>query len=117
MRYLPADGLRGQRLLAFAGIGAPEGFRRTLLEAGIIEANFAQFVDHHWYTRDEIRELERRAARLGAVGLVTTEKDWTRLRRLPPAGLPLYVLAVRLTLMSGDKEWRAAFERACARPR
>lgn len=117
MRYLPADGLRGQRLVAFAGIGAPEGFRRTLVEAGVIEADFAQFVDHHWYTRDEIRELERRAGRLGAVGLVTTEKDWARLRRLPPAGLPLYVLAVRLALTSGDKEWRAAFERACPQPR
>jgi tetraacyldisaccharide 4'-kinase len=113
MRYLRADALRGRRLVAFAGIGSPDGFRRTLGEAGVIEADFARFGDHHWYERDEIRELERRAARLDAVGLVTTEKDWTRLRRLPPAGVPLYVLSVRLALLSGEGDWRAAFQRVC----
>jgi tetraacyldisaccharide 4'-kinase len=114
MRGLPADALRGQRLLAFAGIGSPDGFQRTLAEAGVVGAGFAGFADHHWYSREEIRELEHRAASLGATGLVTTEKDWTRLRRLPPSGLPLYVFAVRLQLLSGEAQWRAAFERACA---
>ena len=48
---------------------------------------------------------------MGADGLVTTEKDWVRLRRLPPLKRPLYVLSVRLVLTSGEPHWRAAFER------
>ena len=40
---------------------------------------------------------------------MTTEKDWVRLRRLPPLRRPLYVLSVRLQLTSGEAAWRAAF--------
>ena len=116
MRDLGADALRGLKLFAFAGIGAPEGFRQTLAEAGAVEAGFARFADHHRYTPDELAELERRAHGASAIGLVTTEKDWARLRGLPPRGVPLYVLAVRLALLSGEADWRAAFARACPVP-
>jgi len=63
-----------------------------------------------------VAALEQRALAASAVGLVTTEKDWARLRRLPPRGVPLYVLAVRLALLSGAAQWRAAFARACPAP-
>jgi tetraacyldisaccharide 4'-kinase len=116
MRYLGPEALRGRRLLAFAGIGAPDGFRRTLEDTGAVEAGFARFADHHRYTRDEMAGLEARAAAASASGLVTTEKDWARLRRLPALRLPLYVLAVRLVLLSGEPDWRAAFARACPLP-
>jgi tetraacyldisaccharide 4'-kinase len=116
MRVLGPEGLRGLKLFAFAGIGSPDGFRRTLEEAGAVEAGFARFADHHWYTREELAEIEHRATAASAAGLVTTEKDWARLRRLAPPGLPLYVLAVRLVLLSGEAEWRAAFARACPWP-
>ncbi len=113
MRYLGPEALRGLKLFAFAGIGSPDGFRQTLEETGALEAGFARFADHHWYSREEVAALEQRALAASAVGLVTTEKDWARLRRLPPRGVPLYVLAVRLALLSGDAQWRAAFARAC----
>jgi len=112
-RRLAADALRGLKLFAFAGIGSPDGFRQTLEETGAVEAGFARFADHHRYTVEELTDLERHASAASAVGLVTTEKDWARLRGLPPRGLPLYVLAVRLTLLSGEADWRAAFARAC----
>jgi tetraacyldisaccharide 4'-kinase len=113
MRPLGPDALRGLKLFGFAGIGAPDSFRQTLVETGAIEAGFARFADHHWYTVDELATLERRAQAASAVGLVTTEKDWARLRRLPARAVPLYVLGVRLALVSGEAEWRAAFTRAC----
>ena len=74
------------------------------------EAGFARFGDHHWYTREELRGLDATAAVRGADGLVTTEKDWVRLRRLPVPKRPIYVLGVRLVLLSGEGDWRAAFE-------
>jgi tetraacyldisaccharide 4'-kinase len=113
MRLLGPDVLRGQKLFAFAGIGAPDGFRQTLAETGALEAGFARFADHHWYTLEELGTLERRAQAASAVGLVTTEKDWARLRQFPARAVPLYVLGVRLALVSGEAEWRAAFARAC----
>jgi len=115
MKYQPVESLLGKRLFGFAGIGAPEGFRQTLKEAGVAEAGFTRFADHHWYARDELRALDAEAAAVGADGLVTTEKDWVRLRRLPVPKRPIHVLGVRLVLLSGEAEWRAAFERAMAR--
>jgi tetraacyldisaccharide 4'-kinase len=116
MRVLGAEALRGLKLFAFAGIGAPDSFRETLGDAGAVEAGFARFADHHRYTADELAMLERRAHAASAVGLVTTEKDWMRVRALPSPTMPLYVLGVRLVLLAGEAEWRAALARACARP-
>ena len=38
--------------------------------------------------------------------LVTTEKDWVRVRDLPPLRLPLWVLPVRLVIESGLEIWQ-----------
>jgi tetraacyldisaccharide 4'-kinase len=115
MRFVPLSTLPAAKLLAFAGIGEPAAFQRTLAEAATLVADFVTFPDHHWYTRDDLTRLDRRAGDLGADGLVTTEKDWVRLRRLPPLRRPLYVLGVRLRLTSGEGEWRAVFERVARR--
>ena len=71
------------------------------------------FPDHHWYQERDLAALETRAAAPGLDGLVTTEKDWVRLRPLRPCRLPLYVVSVRLQLVSGHAHWLAAFTRAC----
>jgi tetraacyldisaccharide 4'-kinase len=114
MRFVALDALGGARLLAFAGIGSPAGFRRTLRETAATVVDFQEFADHHWYTREELAGLERRAVEMRADGFVTTEKDWVRLRPLPPMRRPVYVLSVRLLLTSGEAHWRAAFEGVAA---
>ncbi len=116
MRSVGVETLRGARLLAFAGIAAPESFRRTLQGAGARLANLVSFADHHWYTRGNLARLDEQAGKAGVDGLVTTEKDWVRLRRLPPIKHPVFVLSVTLVLLSGEAEWLAAFRRACPRP-
>ena len=115
MRFVPLSALGNTKVLAFAGIGAPDGFARTLGETAVVLAGFERFADHHWYTRDDLSRLDRRAAEVGAESLITTEKDWVRLRTLPPLRRPVYVLSVRLRLTSGEATWRAAFERLAPR--
>ncbi|MGH7356138.1 MAG: tetraacyldisaccharide 4'-kinase, partial [Candidatus Rokuibacteriota bacterium] len=116
MRSVGVGALRGARLLAFAGVAAPGSFRRTLEAAGTRLSDLVSFGDHHWYTREDLALLDARAGEAGVDGLVTTEKDWVRLRRLPPIERPLLVLSVTLVLLSGEAEWLAAFRRACPRP-
>lgn len=70
--------LRGRRALAFAGIGDPARFFRTLRSCGIEVAVQRTFDDHHAYTRAEIDRLRMDGARDGLV-LVTTQKDRARL--------------------------------------
>ena len=71
--------LRGQRVLAFAGIGDPTRFFNTLRASGIEVAGQRAFADHHPYSQAEIESLIAKAGRDGLT-LVTTEKDLARLR-------------------------------------
>ncbi|HKW95057.1 MAG TPA: tetraacyldisaccharide 4'-kinase [Methylomirabilota bacterium] len=105
-RRLPVGELVGRRLIAFAGLGSPQGFADTLDAAGIRRVGFVEFPDHHWFTPRDLNELERDARAAGAQGLITTEKDWMRLKDLPPPALPLWVLPVRLALGSGLDIWQ-----------
>ena len=77
--------LRGRRVLAFAGIGDPARFFNTLRASGIEVAAVRAFDDHHPFSDQEIAALIAEAKRSGLT-LVTTEKDFARLRK--PEGLP-----------------------------
>jgi tetraacyldisaccharide 4'-kinase len=113
VRPVPLERLRGARLVPFAGIASPSGFRATLDELGVRMDALIGFRDHHWYDERDLAALEARAETAGVDGLVTTEKDWVRLRALRPCRRPLYVVSVRLDLLAGHDIWMAAFERAC----
>jgi tetraacyldisaccharide 4'-kinase len=71
--------LRGRRVLAFAGIGDPARFFRTLRAGGIEVVAEKAFADHHPFSQSEIEALAATAKRDGLT-LVTTEKDLARLR-------------------------------------
>ena len=73
------DRLRGQRVLAFAGIGDPARFFATLRASGVDVIEERIFADHHPFTLDEIERLISTAAAKSLV-LVTTEKDMARIR-------------------------------------
>lgn len=71
--------LSGKRVFAFAGIGDPERFFRSLRASGIDVARTRAFADHHMFSDDEIAALTADAER-EQLTLVTTEKDLARLR-------------------------------------
>jgi tetraacyldisaccharide 4'-kinase len=70
--------LKGRKVLAFAGIGDPEKFFATAVEAGIAVTERRVFGDHHHYTAEEAGELIMEAEHDGLV-LLTTEKDRARM--------------------------------------
>ena len=73
-----ASALAGQNVVAFAGIGRPDKFFRTLdsLGANVVEAY--AFPDHYSYKASEIGELLD-VAKTRAAALVTTTKDYVRI--------------------------------------
>jgi tetraacyldisaccharide 4'-kinase len=90
--------LRGRRVLAFAGIGDPNRFFRTLRASGVDVVGEKVFADHHPFSGSEIEALAAAAKRDGLT-LVTTEKDLARLHRggeLMPAARDIVPFAVTL---------------------
>ncbi|HLZ03282.1 MAG TPA: tetraacyldisaccharide 4'-kinase [Bradyrhizobium sp.] len=90
--------LRGKRVLAFAGIGDPRRFFRTLRAAGIEVARERTFADHHPFSKGELESLVA-DAKADQLALVTTEKDFARLcrpRETPAALRDIVPFAVTL---------------------
>jgi len=80
-------------VLAFAGIGDPQKFFRTLAAAGINAQIQRSFPDHHRYRADEAAALLAEAERHD-LALVTTEKDLARMQGEP--GLAALVARTRV---------------------
>jgi len=94
--------LAGRRVLAFAGIGRPEKFFRTLAEIGAETAERRAFPDHHAYSPREAEELLAAANRENLL-LVTTEKDQVRFARTPElAALHAASIALPIVLEFDD---------------
>lgn len=87
--------LSGKRVFAFAGIGDPERFFRTLRASGIDVARTRAFADHHMFSEGEIAALAADAQR-EQLTLVTTEKDLARLRGSASVPAGIVPFAVRL---------------------
>jgi tetraacyldisaccharide 4'-kinase len=90
--------LRDKRVLAFAGIGDPQRFFKTLQASGIDVVRQRAFADHHLFSKAEIESLVAEATR-DALTLVTTEKDFVRLRNgdaLPDSAKHITPFAVTL---------------------
>ena len=101
----PIAALRGRRVLAFAGIGDPARFFRTLRASGIEVVQQRAFADHHPFSESEIEALTA-AARRDALTLVTTEKDLARLRGrggLPDGSQEIVPFAVTLEFEEAAK--------------
>ncbi len=98
------DLLRGCRVAAFSGIGNPESFRRTLLDAGANLIAWREFPDHYAYNPQQLASLERWAAASGAEAILCTQKDLVKIPRKELAAIPLWSLVVGMQFSLGEEE-------------
>ncbi|RKH18621.1 tetraacyldisaccharide 4'-kinase [Corallococcus sp. CA047B] len=95
--------LEGRPVLVLAGLARPGGFLRTVTALGAQMRDAALFPDHHRFTADELRDVEARARREGAL-VVTTEKDAVRL----PQGFEAWVVRLGVEVLEGEPHLRRA---------
>ncbi len=109
--------VNGRSVVSFCGLGNPGGFRRTLESLGVRVVDFRTFPDHHAYTREDVGELARWAGTVPAdTTVLTTQKDWVKLRLAELGGRPLRALRIGLAFRSGQDEFEAALRRVSGTP-
>jgi tetraacyldisaccharide 4'-kinase len=97
----PLDRVRSGPVVAFCGLGNPEGFRRTVLGLGADLVDFRTFPDHHPYDRRDVDDLMRWARSRGASLALTTQKDSVKLRLSNLGPVPLRAVRIGLELIEG----------------
>jgi tetraacyldisaccharide 4'-kinase len=114
------EALRGQPVVAFAGVGNPEAFRGQLRLLGVVILDWLPFRDHHRYRIRDVERLSRRAREAGAAAVVMTQKDAVKLRapelRAVALSPPWLSLKIRQTVRAGQDSYRELLARAVAHP-
>lgn len=91
--------------IAVCGLGAPERFYNGLAEAGTTILGHHSFADHYRYRSSDVEAIIRQARALGAIAVLTTEKDAVKLRhwqqRFDAARVKLIICSVTASL-EGD---------------
>jgi len=73
--------IKGRRFFAFAGLGNPQKFYRSIEALGGTVAQIKSFPDHHFFTPEEVDAIAG-GARANGLVIVTTAKDYIRLGNL-----------------------------------
>lgn len=89
-------------VLAFCGIGNPDGFRTTLNSITSSLTEFRAFPDHHNYSQSDLDGLRELASNKNASALICTVKDIVKLRQLKPPGIPVFAVAIEATFDTGQ---------------
>lgn len=96
--------LKARKVLAFAGIGDPEKFFASAVEAGLTIAQCRAFPDHHRFTAEEAATLVMDAEQEG-LALLTTAKDHARMAGEPALAAlaaAAHVLPVKLVVEESE---------------
>ena len=92
---------------AFCGIGNPAAFFDDLRHWGFAVIGRRSFTDHHRYSAEEVRDLNRAASAAGADCLICTEKDRFNLPDSAASALPIYACTIRMALNDEEGFWTA----------
>lgn len=94
--------LAGSKVFAFAGIGSFSGFLETLAALGVTVVGQKKFRDHTSYDQADIARCREEMMRSGGSVMVTTEKDWQKLRGIGVT--QLYVLKIEFAFLDAGQQ-------------
>ena len=102
---LTLEAVRGRRVFAFCGIGNPQGFARTV--ASLVDMDrfdpglMRVFPDHHHYSERDLADVASAAKAARAEIVLTTMKDFVKLRPALWTGPPLYAIEIGVEFLAG----------------
>ena len=110
------DHLKGKKIFAFCGIGNPGAFLNTLKSLSCDLAGEKIYNDHHHYTNDCLADIYEQAECLKADLILTTQKDWTKIKRLAllKKDIPLGYIGIEIKFLAGEEKLRGLIEKTLA---
>jgi tetraacyldisaccharide 4'-kinase len=111
------ESLRGQSILAFAGIGNPQPFFDSLVELGAQLIDTRSLEDHCAYDKTTVTGLLQwiqANAQHQPQRIVCTHKDLVKLRTANLASIPLHALQVELVFRSNEASFWEPIDRVTA---
>ena len=73
-----------KKVFIISGLGNPEFFEKTVEDLGYEICGVKNYPDHYHYKRSDLDKVELLARESGASQILTTEKDWVKLKELKP---------------------------------
>lgn len=101
-RLSPAR-LQNQRVTTFSAVGTPRSFQLLLSRMGIRAIRNFEFMDHHRYSMQELKEIKQVSVSASADEIITTEKDFYRSPDMITQVLDPLILAARLRIATGEE--------------
>ncbi|MBR6436814.1 MAG: tetraacyldisaccharide 4'-kinase, partial [Thermoguttaceae bacterium] len=102
----PLSTVAGKRVLAFCGLGNPDGFRQTVESLECNVAAFKAYPDHYLYSASDEKEITALAEEAQADAVVCTMKDFVKLSpALSHAPIPVYGIEIDMAFLSGETEF------------
>lgn len=99
---LDPERLRHQTVAAFCGIAKPDDFRHILDRLQARVALYRSFPDHHAYSPQDLKSIERDALQVGAQYILTTAKDAVKLKNTAFA-VPVLQVVIDLEIVEGGE--------------
>ena len=90
------------KALLLSGIGNPKSFEKSAKSHGCIIVGVKRFKDHYSYNKKSLLKIIQLAQNLKADYILTTEKDWVKIKPLKPDFL-FVVLKIELNISEKDK--------------
>ena len=88
---------RKNKALLLSGIGNPKSFEKSARSHGCIVVGIKRFKDHYSYNKKSILKIIQLAKNLKADYILTTEKDWAKIRPLDP-NFSFAILVIELNI-------------------
>ena len=93
---------RKNKAFLLSGIGNPNSFKKSAIGHRCIIVGEKKFKDHYSYNKKVLLKIIHLAKNLKADYVLTTEKDWVKIKPLEP-GFPFVVLKIELNLLDEDR--------------
>ena len=83
------------KVIAVSGVGDPRSFELSLFKENVNILYHFKFRDHHNYNQSDINNIAKASKTMNALSIVTTEKDYVKLKKLDISKLDLKFFIVK----------------------